>query len=299
MKNKILPTIGIIFTVILWGLSFLSIKVAIEVIPPMTLGLLRFIIASVLLIIVVKVKNEKLKLEKKDIPLIFIAGFIGVTVYFYFENNGIKLMKASTASLVIATIPIFTLIFDSIIFKSKLSAMKVFSVIISFVGVFLLVKASTTTSDGSNTLLGYVMMFGAVLAWVMYSLFTKPLFGRYSQIVIVFYQTIIGTILFIPFALFENVNWSLVNIPIVLNVIYLGIFCSAIGYFIYVYAMENLGISTSSLYLNLLPIITVVASIFILNEGVNVLQIIGGLLIISSVYLINIEFRFKYKDKVQ
>ena len=118
MKQQgILPIISLLFTVIVWGLSFLSIKVAIDVIPPMTLGLVRFVIASMFLFAVFKIKEPNTKVNKKDLPLMATAGLIGVTIYFFFENNGIKLMPASTASLIIATIPIFTFIFEAIVFS--------------------------------------------------------------------------------------------------------------------------------------------------------------------------------------
>lgn len=290
-KDKILAILGLVFTVIVWGLSFLSIKVAVKVVPPMTLGFLRFLISSIFLSIIYFSKEKNNKIEKKDLHLLIIAGFIGVTVYFFFENYGIKLLSASTASLIIATIPIFTLLFESFIYKIKLTGIKIISVIISFFGVCLLFSESLGGSFKQNTKLGYFFMFGAVLAWVLYSLVTKPLFGKYSQLTITYYQIIFGTILFIPFTIFERFNISEINWIIILNILFLGIFCSAIGYLLYIISMDKLGVSTSSLYLNILPIVTIIASYFILNEKIDVYKILGGILIILSVYLSNIEFK--------
>jgi len=152
MDKKIYPIISIIFTVIVWGLSFLSIKVTVEIIAPMTLGLIRFLIASILLGVIVLFRKENLKLNKKDLPIMILSGFLGITIYFYFENNGIKTMKASSASLVIGTIPIVTYILDSIIYKTKITLFKVISIIISFIGVYLLV--SNVSDSGTSTLKG-------------------------------------------------------------------------------------------------------------------------------------------------
>lgn len=123
-KNKMMPLIAIIVTSCIWGLSFLSIKVTIGVLPPMTLALSRFVVASVLLAIFFKIKEKNVKLKKEDIPMMALAGILGVTVYFYFENNGIKLIPASNASIIIAAIPVFTLIFETIVFKTKLTLKK-------------------------------------------------------------------------------------------------------------------------------------------------------------------------------
>lgn len=283
-NRKFLPTVALLFTILIWGMSFLSIKLAVEIIPPMTLGLVRFVIASILLSIVVRIVEPNAKVNKKDMPMLALAGFIGVTLYFFFENNGIKLIQASTASIVIATIPIFTIIFEAIVFKTRLTKMKILSVVVSFLGVFLVVGWGFEALS-PQTIAGCLFMLGAVIAWVIYTIITKPLFGKYSQITIVYYQTIFGTLLFIPFSLMETTVWSQVTPVIMFNVLYLGIFCSALGYYTYVYAMDNLGVSTSSLFLNLMPLVTVIASFFILKEHITLMQVLGGLLIVASVYM--------------
>lgn len=288
-KKNVLPILTIIFTVILWGLSFLSIKVAIQVVPPMMLGLMRFVIATVFLAVVIRLKEPGTKLKKKDIPLMALTGFLGVTLYFYFENNGVKLLEASTASLIIATIPIFTLIFESIVYRTKLTEKKILGVLISFVGVYFIVDANIGELVSSDEGTGYLLMFGAVLSWVIYTLVTKPLFGRYSQLAIVYYQAFFGMIFFIPFAVFETIQWSQISGIVTFNIIYLGLFCSAIAYYTYVYAMEHLGASTSSLYLNIIPVVTIIGSFLILDEQITLNQIIGGVLVIAAVYLANWE----------
>ena len=144
---------------------------------------------------------------------------------------------------------------------------------------------NTTSSVSSSK--GNVFMFAAVIAWVAYTITTKPLYKKYSQIAIVYFQTLFGTLFLVPFVFFETTNWSLVNNTIILNVIYLGVFCSAIAYYLYIYAMDHLGVSTTSLFLNLLPVVTVIGSYFILGEKVNMYQIIGGALVIFAVYFVN------------
>jgi drug/metabolite transporter (DMT)-like permease len=285
-KTVFLAYVSIIFTALIWGLSFLSIKVTIAVFPPMTLAFIRFVIASFIIGAIFKAKEKDTRLAKEDRFLMVMAGFLGITVYFYFENNGVKLISASNASMIIAAIPIFTLIFECVVFKTKLTLRQGVSVIISFLGVYLIVGTNHGSYEGESWL-GYLMMFGAVFCWVAYSLITKPLGKKYSQLAIVYYQTIIGTLLFIPFVMFEKTDWSLLNGKVTLNVLFLGIFCSALAYYLYVYAMDIIGVSATSLFLNLIPIVTVVASFFILKETVGYLQILGGMLVVGSVYLVN------------
>lgn len=298
VEKKALPIIAVIMTAIIWGLSFLSIKVTVEVLPPMTLALTRFLIASVVLSIIYIFMEKEKKLNRKDIPILALSGFIGVSLYFYFENNAIKLLSASSAAIIIAVIPIITLIAEIVVFKSKLTKKKLISVILSFLGVYFIVGFNTKAS-APGSIKGYLLMFAAVLAWVTYSIITKPLYKKYSQISIVYFQTLFGTLFLMPFVFFETIKWNLVDTVIVMNVIYLGVFCSAIAYYLYIYAMGYLGVSITSLFLNLLPVITVIGGYFILKETITVYQIIGGALVIFSVYLVNTKGKNSKKDPVE
>ncbi len=83
----------------------------------------------------------------------------------------------------------------------------------------------------------------------------------------------------------ERAGWQAVSGTVMLNAAYLGLFCSALGYYLYVYAMKNLGIGVVSLFINLIPVVTVASSYFILDETIGPLQLAGGALIVTSVYL--------------
>ncbi|OEF99463.1 hypothetical protein BHF71_09000 [Vulcanibacillus modesticaldus] len=298
-NNKILALIAILITVILWGLSFISIKISLEVLSPMTLALLRFLISSLILMIIIKMKEPKTKLNRKDIPKMIMAGLVGLTAYYFFENNGIKLITASAAAIIIATIPIFSLVAEAIVYKSKMSTSKVISVLISLVGVYFLVGGNIKELISSGTGMGYLLMFGAVFSWIIYNILTKSLFEKYSQLAIVYYQTIYGTVFFIPFVLFETTDWTGINLTIILNVVYLGIFCSAIGYYLYVYALEYLDVALTSLYLNFIPLVTVIGSFYILNEKINFDQVLGGILIVFSVFIVTWQSATESKEAKQ
>lgn len=290
MKNKrLLPYAAITFVMIMWGLSFLSIKVTVSVLGPMGLAFSRFIIASILLILVLKIKEPQTRLHKKDIPLMSVAGIVGITIYFFFENNGVKFTTASTASMIIATIPIFTAISDYIIFRNKMDWAKVMGVLLSFVGVYLLVIESGQLGLSANYFKGNLLMFGAALSWVVYNLATRPLGKSYSQLAITTYQTLFGTLAIFPFIFHDDVKWQLINGSIIANVLFLAVFCSAAGYFLYVYTIGELGVSITSVFINLIPVVTVLSSYIILGEKITFTQMIGGGTIIAAVYLADIN----------
>lgn len=294
---KVVPYIAISFVMIIWGFSFLSIKVAVQALGPMTLALARFIVASLLLLIVLKLKEPGIKLNKRDIPLMALSGIAGITIYFFFENYGVKLTTASTASIIIATIPVLTAIADFIFCGNRISMGKVAGVGLSFVGVYFIVKDSGGMNFSSDYFTGNLLMFGAALSWVAYSLTTRPLGGRYSHLALTTYQTLLGTIAIIPFVFFEKSDLGAVDGIIIANVLFLAVFCSAAGYFLYIYAISELGVNITTLFINLIPVVTVVANYFILGEKITPSQLLGGGIILLAVYVADINW-FKKREKL-
>lgn len=280
---------AILIAVFNWGLSFLSIKVTVAVIPPMTLALLRFILATGVLYLIMKWREPNSKLSRRHLPLMVWSGVIGVTLYFYFENNGVKLITASESSIIISVIPVLSLVAETVFDRRRLQRKDLASVALSVLGVYLVVGTQGTGEWFSGSGLGYLMMLGAALAWVVYMLITRPFFKEFSQLAIVYYQTLFGTIALLPLAFLERTEWQMVNGTIIWNVVFLGLFCSALSYYLYVYALDKLGVGLSSLFLNLIPVVAVIAAFIILKETLSWLQISGGLMVIAAVAVAGME----------
>ncbi len=279
--------IAIMLAVVPWGLSFLNTKIALQALEPMTLAFFRFLLALCLVGIVAIITKKDLRIKKEDIKYFMLAGGVGITIYFYFENNGVKYIDPSAASMILAALPIATIFAESIFDKRKLNIKLILSGFVSLVGVLIIIS-SDLSIDGlmaGDGLIGYLMMFAAIGAWIIYSLSTKILFDKYSQFAIVFYQFLFGTILAIPFVLLENNNFELVTSTTILNVVLLGVFSSGVGFFAYNYAMKHLGVSKSSLFINFIPVVTIIASYFYYGSLIGVKQIMGGVLIIISVLM--------------
>lgn len=224
IQKQGLALLAITLTTIMWGFSFISIKIALVALPPMTMALIRFIVASVLLMPTLKLIEPGSRLELRDYPKMALAGFMGVTAYFFFENNGVKLLTASAASITIATIPVFTLLADALFFHNKLTKGKLASVVVSIVGVYSVVGADSKELLASGQGIGYLAMLGACFSWVAYSIATKDLCCKYTMLAITAYQSVFGALTTLPFALLETTDWTLVNSTVMFNVAFLGIF---------------------------------------------------------------------------
>lgn len=281
---------ALILASVIWGISFLSIKVAVLEIKPICLALIRFSIATIVLFFILKLQGIKEKIKKEHYLRLILGGFFGVTGYYALQNNGVLRLPASIAALIIATIPLFTVLLERVLYKKKLGKVKIFAVLLSLFGVYLTLGL---TSGVKLDLLGILCMFGSVFAWILFGISTEPLYSHYSQLTIVFYQTLFGTILFIPLLFIEGIstiNWSF---ELGANLIFLGAICSAMGYYLYVYALKTVGITTASLFLNLLPIVTLLCSAAFLGEKMTQMQVIGALIVLLSVCLVNLKIDVK------
>jgi drug/metabolite transporter (DMT)-like permease len=294
---------AVIACVFFWGFSFISIKISVQVFPPMTLGALRFAIALIFLYFIKKRNSPNEKIQRKDIPLLAGAGLTGVTLYFFFENNGVSLIPASEASIIIAAIPIITLVSETLgenIASLRKAAvqdvnndpapeksnfrkllLRVLGALISLTGVALVAGVSFAIS---GTALGYAFMAGSCISWVSYCFLTRRLFARHSRIQIVFWQSFFGFLGFLPFTFLEA-SWQIPGLYIWCHVIFLGICCSALGYWFYSLALEVLGVGTSSIFINLIPVVSAIGGYFVLGERLQPLQWFGGALVLTGVYL--------------
>lgn len=279
-KRRLEGLIAVLVTVFIWGISFINIKLAVAVIGPMTLGFLRFAMASVLLWGMKRMLAPASKVARKDWPMMGWAGFVGVTLYFFFENNGVKMISAGSAAIIVAAIPIATLISEALVEKKPLTWRVIGFALLSVVGVVMVTGIAPV--PGENPM-GYWLMGGAVISWVVYCIISKGLFQRYDSLTITYYQTIVGTVLFVPFMVFETNQWASVTPFIWANVAILGVFASALGFYLYLLAMDRLGVGISSLYLNLIPIVTLITGVLIMGDTVTWGQGGGAALVIASV----------------
>lgn len=278
-KIKTVAYVVLLGVILVWGISFVSIKILLGVFSPVILAFVRFTIATTILTIIM-LRGKREKVERKDLWLLAASGICSITLYFIFENNGILRISASTASIIGATIPIATIITDIIVYKTKVRKKEVISILLSIIGIYFVVGG-----DISGSIAGYLFMLGSVVAWCGYMVLTKPLFKKYNNMTITTYQAIFGTLAFLPFLPFESINWTMINFGTIFNLLFLAVLCSSFANFGYNFAMKELGLGISSLFLNLMPVVTILFSFLILGETLSIQQILGSALIIIGVYI--------------
>jgi len=287
-KSNLKPLMVIISVNFLWGIDFIAIEYMMRFMSPAVFTLCRLAIGTVILLVACFLLRGGLRIQRQDMLRILIAGGIGMSLYFTLENLGTGLTSASFSSLIMATVPIFGLIGDRIVYGNRITPLKVVCVLGSILGVYMLVRGEPM---GVNAV-GLVAMFVAAILWVAYIVVTKTLFDKYDLLTLLTGLFVAGVIVQIPLTF---ISQGIAHAPITITP--MGIFvtvatsivCIIVGQFGYVFAIGHLSPTVVSAFENVLPVTTVVLSIFIFGKILTGLQIVGAILIMVSVTVIALK----------
>jgi len=244
---------AIAFTLIFWASAFAGIRVGLKAYSPGNLVLLRFLTASIVLSAYAIITRMPLP-EKKDLPAIFFLGFMGITVYHLALTFGELKVTAGSASLLIASAPIFTAILAIFILKEKIKIWGWIGIVISFLGVSLVAIGE---GEGVRFEPAAFLVLVAAISTSFYFVLQKPYLKKYSPLKFVTYAIWSGTFfqLFFSRDLFQNIKSA--PIEATLAIIYMGIFPAALAYITWAYVLSRIPASLAVSYLYLSPVLAI------------------------------------------
>ena len=270
----------LIFVNVMWGLSFIFSKAALsEGMPAMTLAFWRYALTAVMMLPLCLKMEGGVRLGKWA-PRAFMTTLLGITVYFYFELTGLQRTTASAASLILALVPMLTLLFNVIFCRQRISRMRWFAVALSLVGAYFVIV--TDNGEGGGTLAGNLLMVCACLCWTGYILTTPKLMEACSSMRVSTWQAVAAMFTLAPFAFAERSEWVAVSPMAWLCIFLLSAVCSALCYVLYNEAIRFVDSLTVSLTINLNPVAACIGGAILLGETLAPMQLFGGILIILS-----------------
>lgn len=278
--------LSLLFVIIIWGSSFASIKIILPQVPPNTLALLRFIMASIALGLFLVITKQP-RLQKNDLPGIMLSGLSGIAIFNILQNQGLRYAGATDAAILIAMSPVFIALLSWVILKERISRLQVVGIVIAFSGSVLVATNGSFNNLGFNKLrlYGDLLVLLSSLAWAIFSITLKKLLTRYPPTTIMTYSTFVGTVFLIPFSLMEYpVDFLAVNFTGWINIIYLGLLASAVGNLIWNSALEKVPAVTAGAYLYLSPVVAAVIAFIFLHEIPSLYTVSGGLIIIMGTF---------------
>jgi drug/metabolite transporter (DMT)-like permease len=255
--------------------------------PPASIAFFRQIIAAGTLFIWTLTTRDFVKPTLKEFLAMAVAGFFGIVLYFNFENFGLQYTTAANASMISAAVPVFTYFTEAIFFKLKITWKMFFCLLLSVIGVYFIISNRGRLDFFTASFRGNLLMIGAMICWVIYVILNGRLTQKFSSVHLILLQSMASILLFIPFVVSEIPRWKRLTPVAIFNLLYLGIFCSAISFFCYIYGVKRLGATAAAVFLNLIPVVTATAGVLILQEKLVLFQILGMVLVIISLYVLN------------
>jgi drug/metabolite transporter (DMT)-like permease len=279
----------LLMTAIFWGGTFISGRMLVDSVPPFSAAFFRFLIAAACLYVLAVRREGKIpRLGRQQILPVVLLGLTGVFAYNVFFFNGLKLITAGRASIIIANNPIIITLLSALFFKEPLSPAKAVGILISVAGAVIAISGGDPLALFAGGVgIGDLYIFGCVLSWSAYTLIGKRVMRDLSPLAAVSHSAAVGVLALLIPACMEGMpaavpGYSLSDWG---NLAYLGLFGTVLGFVWYYEGIRVIGPSRASLFINFVPISAIGLAHFILNEPLTVSLLVGGALVITGVTL--------------
>lgn len=277
-----------------WGATFIAGRIAVQAMPPLTVATGRFVIASVLLLLIAyRVEGGLPKLSHKQLWVTLLLGLTGISIYNFFLFGALERMPAGKTALLVALSPIMTAVTVALILKEKLGFYRWGGIALALIGTLTIVTQgdilNATQSLIQTFSWGELLMFGAIVSWVSYTVISRFALRGLSPIAATTYATLWGTLVLGLAALTEldRLSAEMLTWNNFFAIFYLGAFGSAIAFIWYNEGVKMIGPARTVVFTNLVPVFGLLLSYLILDEPVYISMVIGGAIVIAGVTLTN------------
>ena len=286
MKESTKGHISALATILIWGIAFVSTRVLLTDFQPIEIIFYRFIIG--LLVLMIAYPRRLKGTSKKEELMLAAAGLCGVVLYFLFENIALMYTTASNVGVIISVSPFITaLLANWLLDGEKLNSNFFIGFITSIIGIAL-ISFNGITILALNPI-GDVLALLAAIVWAVYSILLRKI-GAYGYNTVQTTRRIFfyGLIILAPTLLFLQFEWGLDRFAQpanAFNILFLGLGASALCFATWNLAMRTLGAVKTSIYIYLVPVITVVASVVVLAERITWMSALGTVLALSGLFI--------------
>lgn len=286
MRNKVIGASFLSLAASIWGAMYVVVKVVVDVVPPLELVWIRYLIAVVALGIIGIMMKQSWKIAKKDWLVIFLVGLIGNTISIVTQEMGTLLSTAQMGAIITATTPAFMVVFARLMLKERITLKKCISIVLATIGIGIIVGNGQI--DVTQQLGGLYLLIAA-LTWALMSVLVKKVPSEYSQMVVTTYSSMIAVILLTPFVLprLQELDLTTVLQPTITGgLLYLGIVSTAGGFLLWNKGLQLMNASSGGLFFFFQPIVGTFLGWLLLGETIGLSFWLGSLFIFSGVFIV-------------
>lgn len=267
---------------LVWASAFAAIRVALRSYEPGAFAALRLLVAALAFVALAPLLRIRLP-RRDDLPRFVLAGALGMTLYQLLLGFGEEDIAAGTASLLIATSPLWVALLARLFLGERLSRIALLGLTVAFAGAAVVALSATTEL---RIALNAAAILGAAVCQALFIVLTKPLLERYRAIDVTAGTAWVGAVLALPFATRLPDQAMDATAESTLAIVYLGLFASAIGFVFWTTALKRLPASVLASVLWLVPPVATLVAWLWLGEVPGRGVLVGGALVVVGVAVV-------------
>ncbi|AMR02263.1 MULTISPECIES: DMT family transporter [Bacillus] len=274
------------FLVFMWGINWPLSKFALHYTPPVLFAGVRTLIGGFILLLFALPKYKELHL-KETWHLYVISSLLNIIIFYGLQTVGLQYMPAGLFSAIVFLQPVLLGIFSWIWLEESMYGLKIFGLVLGFIGVGVISSSSLT---GHISIIGILLALGCAIGWALGTVFIKKTGHRVNAIWMVTLQLIIGGLCLIGFGS-EFESWSSIawSMPFVSVLLFISFFVIAMGWLAYFTLVGAGEASKVGAYTFLIPLIAIIVSSIFLHEAITISLFIGLLFIVVSICFVNMK----------
>jgi len=284
----------LLFTVIIWGWTFVATKVCLQYVNPIELLGLRMIIAMPVLLAIAGYTSRPSRTASKRISLrfpgskkrILLASAI-ITTHFLVQITGIKYTSATNTGWIVSLTPLVVAVLAFFILKERLRRNILFGIAVASAGILLLVSKGKLTDIGWLSSYGDWLVLGSAHTWALYTIVTRDISRTHDPVAVTIAVLLPSLILAVGIMLATS-DWSIfLKLPrdAMFALLFLGLFGTALGHWFWQMGVARIGAAEAAIFLYLEPVATTALAVPYLHESFGVFTALGGALVIFGVWL--------------
>lgn len=300
--------------VIVWGFNFALVKATFAELPPLVFNALRFTVATVLLLSVLRrlesnqprdwsktmsesaasgrvvpgsPRNSRSEFLGRQWWKLFVLGVIGNGAYQLLFILGLERTTAGNSSLILATVPLFVALLEAVLGIDRLSKRTWAGIVLAFAGILLLVGGTGEISVSSRTIVGDALLVMCTICWSAYTVFSRPLLTQMSPLRLTTVTMALGTPLLILAAVPQMVelSWAGVSWRSWAAIAFSAALAIAFGYVVWYTSVQIVGSTRTAVYSNLIPVVALISAWLLLGERISPIQGTGAAVVLAGVSL--------------
>ena len=277
--------IALFVTIILWGVAFVGIQEGLKHFTPGALALLRYSIGSIAILPLYFNLSSRTKITRKELPLLFLLGVIGFSLYNVLLNIGETMVSGAVASFIASQIPVVTILLATIFLHERLTKLAWVGLGISSLGIVLIAFGESHQLGHFN--IGILFVIASVLCGATYSVLQKPLLKRMQAIELAAWAMWLGTLSLIGYApavihqvMAQQDLWNF------FWPVFLGVGPGVIGFACWSYGLKHFPATKAASFLFAMPIIATLTGWILLSEIPTIISLAGGVLALSGAFIV-------------